>query len=183
MILDYNKSKSGVDKLDQQLKEYRSYRVTSRWPCVVFYDLLGFTTIAAWVLYYLKFPDCGLVKRKNRKEFLYQLGKQLCNPLILHRTESPGFKYCKSALKSAISSSAIRTQSDSLEKNPTNLQTYNRPEHSNCTERYPGQSISPELSHIDNLMPTSSLHSAISPEIQIEIIATHKFLRFRFSET
>ena len=51
VIVDYNKSKSGVNKLDQQIKEYRSYRATARWPCVIFYSLIVFATQAACVFY------------------------------------------------------------------------------------------------------------------------------------
>ncbi|KAI6648157.1 PiggyBac transposable element-derived protein 4 [Oopsacas minuta] len=111
IILDYNKSKSGVDKLDQLIKEYRSYRATARWPCVVFYDLIGFSTHAAWVLYCLKFPESKMVKTKNRKEFLYILGQQLVNPLIVIRKNSSKFKYYHSVIKTAITqvSSSIPT--------------------------------------------------------------------------
>ncbi|KAI6646348.1 PiggyBac transposable element-derived protein 4 [Oopsacas minuta] len=36
-ITDYNKNKCGVDKLDQNIKEFRPYRAIRRWPCVVFF--------------------------------------------------------------------------------------------------------------------------------------------------
>ena len=39
VILDYNKHKGGVDKLDQMLKEFRIYRANRRWPVVLFFDL------------------------------------------------------------------------------------------------------------------------------------------------
>ena len=105
IIIDYNKGKCGVDKLDQALKEYRCYRSTRRWPCVVFFDLIGFACLAAWTLYSIKFPQCPLVKRKNRKEFLYILSKQLCNTLILKRKMSPNFKYCSNLIKKAATTS------------------------------------------------------------------------------
>ena len=74
MIHDYNLHKSGVDKLDQMIKEYRPYRSTRRWPCVVFFDILAFVSQASRVLYCVKSPNSFLAKRKYRKEFLYQLG-------------------------------------------------------------------------------------------------------------
>ena len=54
IILTYNKHKIGVDKLDQMNKEYRPYRSTRRWPCVLFFDLISLATHASWVLFCLK---------------------------------------------------------------------------------------------------------------------------------
>ena len=93
VILDYNQNKCGVDKLDQLLKEFRPYRTTRRWPCVIFFDLLAFASHASWVLYCLQNPDSNLTKHKNRKEFLYKLGHQLVLPLIKLRKESPEYRY------------------------------------------------------------------------------------------
>ena len=66
-----------------------------------FYDLLGFCSQATWVLYFFKFPDCKLVKRKNR-EVLYTLVKQLVQPQISMRKQSTNFKFCKSIVKNAV---------------------------------------------------------------------------------
>ena len=49
-----------------------------------------------------KIPDCKLVKRKDRKDFLYTLGIQLLQPLISMRKQSTNFKYCKSIVKNAV---------------------------------------------------------------------------------
>ena len=37
IILDYNRYKAGVDKLDQMNKEFRPYRATRRWTLVLFF--------------------------------------------------------------------------------------------------------------------------------------------------
>ena len=71
IIIDYNKTKCGVDKLDQELDQYRSYRATARWVLVLFYDLIGFVGVDSWVLYSLKYLDCKIVKQKNRRLPLY----------------------------------------------------------------------------------------------------------------
>ena len=112
IILDYNRGKGGVDKLDQEIKEYRFYRTTNRWPCLIFYDLIGFVCIACWVLYCIKFPDSPIVRQNKRKEFLYILSKQLCKPIILERQISPGFKLCSKMIKRA--SAIILEQCTSL---------------------------------------------------------------------
>ena len=93
VIQDYNKQKSGVDSVDQQITAFRPCRSTRRWPCVIFSDLIAFAIHAAWVIYQLKYPNSPLVKQKNRKEFLYQLGHQLVTPLIKRRKSSPDYRY------------------------------------------------------------------------------------------
>ena len=102
MILDYNRNKSGVDKLDQMMKEYRPYRTTRRWPCVIFYDLIAFATQAAYVLFCIKFPSDVIAKFKSRKKFLYLLGVCLVTPLIKLRKDSPNFRYLSSDVKKTI---------------------------------------------------------------------------------
>ena len=109
IILDYNSSKSGVDKLDQLIKEYRSYRATRRWPCVIFYDLIGFASQAVWVIYCKKFPTDKLVLRKARKQFLYTLGKQLVNPQIVKRKNSKSFPFFNKLIKAAINEATTDT--------------------------------------------------------------------------
>ena len=93
IIEDYNANKSGVDSLDQQINAFRPYRSTRRWPCVIFSDLLAFAIHASWVIFRLKYSDSPLVEKKDRKDFLYQLGHQLVTPLIKKRRESPDYKY------------------------------------------------------------------------------------------
>ena len=102
IILDYNRNKSGVDKLDQMMKEYRPYRTTRRWPCVIFYDLIALATQAAYVLFCIKFPSDVIAKFKSRKKFLYLLGVCLVTPLIKLRKDSPNFRYLSSDVKKTI---------------------------------------------------------------------------------
>ena len=102
IILNYNATKSGVDKLDQMHKEYKPYRTTRRWPCVLFYSLLAFATQASWVLFCIKYPDNVLVKTKNRKKFIYKLSLQLILPLIKKRKESSNFRFLSTDVKDTI---------------------------------------------------------------------------------
>ena len=69
------------------LKGHRPYRATRRWPCVLF-DLIALTSQASYVLYYTKFPGSSIARKKNRREFLYQLGIELVIPEILRRRNS-----------------------------------------------------------------------------------------------
>ena len=102
IILDYNHNKCGVDKFGQMVKEYRIYRASRRWPLVLFFDLLGFSCFSSWVIFCLKFPDHNFVKSKNRREFLYILGKELIYLLVVQRRKSSNFNKYTFSLKKCI---------------------------------------------------------------------------------
>ena len=117
IILDYNILKGGVDKMDQMIKEYRIYKAISRWPCVIFYDLVGTALLAAWVLYKIKFPDAECVKKKNRQTFIYELAKTLIAPSISIRQASNSFKYTHKSVKDNVKNcSDLSRESDKNEK-------------------------------------------------------------------
>ena len=102
MILDYNAHKSGVDKNNQMVKEFKPCRSIHRWPTVVFFDLLGEVALASWILYCLKHPKDEFVLKKERRQFLHLLGSSLVLPSIVSRESSDSFKYCNKELKSLI---------------------------------------------------------------------------------
>ena len=161
IILDYNSHKAGVDKLDQMLKEFRMYRANRRWPAVLFFDFVGFVCHASWVIFCLKFPNDTIVKSSNRREFLYNLGKELVAPLIEERKLSPQYKYFSESLKNIIHHSNIFPPStDSVTPlNPTSSVELN-------TSVIPTGSIEPNTS----LIPTSSieLNTSVIPTGSIE---------------
>ena len=47
----YNKTKVGVDTIDQMSKMYSVKAATKRWPVGVFYNILNLAAINAWILY------------------------------------------------------------------------------------------------------------------------------------
>lgn len=91
MVVDYNKTKTGVDTLDQMLRTYSTKAATRRWPICVFYDLLNKAAINAHVLY------CEAVGPVSRKRFLHELSKQLCQPLRSKRKRKADV--CRDAVK------------------------------------------------------------------------------------
>ena len=160
MILDYNINRSGVDKLDQMVKEYRPYRATRRWPCVLFFDLIAFATQAAWVLYCLKFPDCHICKTKNKKRFLYRLGIELVTPLILLRKASPGFRYFTNDVKEMIHSITNQVNKD----NPVGI--------SHITDSTSNTFVTPQVVQSEVMSETSDIGVCIAAEIPVESTET-----------
>ncbi|XP_049798396.1 uncharacterized protein LOC126232131, partial [Schistocerca nitens] len=69
IIHDYNKTKGGVDALDEKTHNYTTSRRTRRWPMAVFYTMLDIAGVNAFVLYHGK-EDTDDV---TRREFLIEL--------------------------------------------------------------------------------------------------------------
>ena len=56
----YNKTKEGVDALDQKVRYYTTYRKTHRWPLVVFYNIFDISFYNAYVLFDIRY-SCKLL--------------------------------------------------------------------------------------------------------------------------
>lgn len=77
----YNKTKHGVDVVDQMTRLYTTKAGTRRWPMQVFYNILDIAGINAWVLYKL----CT-GKKISRRNFLKGLCEELRQSYISSRT-------------------------------------------------------------------------------------------------
>ncbi|XP_027864911.1 uncharacterized protein LOC114139283 [Xiphophorus couchianus] len=73
-VTDYNKTKCGVDVMDQMVREYSVRAGTRRWPVAVFYNLIDMAALNAHVLY----QACTGVKERQ-VDFLVELAKELGN--------------------------------------------------------------------------------------------------------
>lgn len=72
----YNKTKSGVDALDQKCAAYSTSRRTRRWPMAIFHCILNIAGVNSRVLF--QFSPNG--HEISRFSFLKQLGMALCKP-------------------------------------------------------------------------------------------------------
>ncbi|XP_011484738.2 piggyBac transposable element-derived protein 4 [Oryzias latipes] len=89
MILDYNKTKGGVDNLDKLLATYSCRRMTKRWPLAMFHNMIDMSAYNAYVIWREMHPDWMPWNRNRRRIFLEQLGKDLVRPLVLRRKRVP----------------------------------------------------------------------------------------------
>ncbi|XP_028674442.1 piggyBac transposable element-derived protein 4-like [Erpetoichthys calabaricus] len=71
-LMDYNRTKVGVDVLDQMAKLYTVKGGSHRWPVAVFYNLLDLAAINAHILY----EQC-MGKREGRRQFIMDLAWEL----------------------------------------------------------------------------------------------------------
>ena len=71
-ITFYNKTKYGVDVVDQMARKYSMKAGSFRWPIQVFFNILDLVAINAWILYkeYTR-------SKISRKEFIFCLAEEL----------------------------------------------------------------------------------------------------------
>ncbi|XP_039278490.1 piggyBac transposable element-derived protein 4-like [Nilaparvata lugens] len=84
IIAEYNRTKGGVDTVDQMCSNYSTQRRSRRWPMAIFFALLNISAgVNAFVLYkaYKNTPDM------NRLEFMKVLAKSLVSPLLQKRLD------------------------------------------------------------------------------------------------
>ena len=101
MIMDYNKTKAGVDRVDQLCHSYSVQKRTKRWPLAYFYNCLNVAGINAQVVYMAKFPDWEAGKSHRRRLFLQNLGMLLLQPWLERRAQIP---YLNEPIKRALES-------------------------------------------------------------------------------
>ncbi|XP_008423828.1 piggyBac transposable element-derived protein 4-like [Poecilia reticulata] len=85
MILDYNSTKGGVDNLDKVTAAYSCQRKSTRWPLVVFYNIVDVSAYNAYVLWIEINQHWNASKLYRRRIFLEELGKALVTPKIQNR--------------------------------------------------------------------------------------------------
>ena len=84
-VVAYNHTKHGVDVCDQMVRLYTSKAQSRRWPMHVFYNILDFAGINAWILYK------EVTKESiQRSAFLLSLGEQLCERFSRRKDTFPG---------------------------------------------------------------------------------------------
>lgn len=68
----YNKTKFGVDVVDQMARQYSTKSASRRWPLQVFFNILDMAAINAWILY-----KEATGKKICRQDFIFKLAEEL----------------------------------------------------------------------------------------------------------
>ena len=84
-VLDYNKTKGGVDNLDKVTASYSCRRMTARWPLVIFFNIIDVSAYNAFVIWSEINKDWNSGTLSRRRIFLEQLGYALVKPQIERR--------------------------------------------------------------------------------------------------
>lgn len=83
IILDYNRTKGGVDTVDQKCSTYTTKRKTSRWPLSLFFRMLDIAGINSEIIF--NFNNPGDVCR--RRKYLTKLAFQLIESQLKERVQ------------------------------------------------------------------------------------------------
>lgn len=84
IIAEYNRTKGGVDTVDQMCSNYSAQRRSRRWPMAIFFALINISAgVNSFILYkaYRETPDT------NRLDFMKVLAKGLVSPLLQRRLD------------------------------------------------------------------------------------------------
>lgn len=99
IVMYYNKTKAGVDTMDQMARTYTCKRQTRRWPLTLFFNLLDVAAINAYILFLELNPTYNTWRNDLRRLFLKDLAKELLMPHMLKRSETTQHRHVKEAMK------------------------------------------------------------------------------------
>ena len=85
IICFYNETKGGVDNFDHLVSLTSCKRKTSRWPLVLFYNMIDTAGIAAFIIWLCNFPQWEAKVHNRRRLFLMQLGQSLVKEHVQRR--------------------------------------------------------------------------------------------------
>ena len=88
IIKFYNKTKIGVDLVDQMVGTYTCRRQTRRWPLKLFFNLLDIAALNAYTVFKQVYPDQQGTER-SRRRFITDLAESLILPHMKTRQKIP----------------------------------------------------------------------------------------------
>ena len=88
VIQFYNKTKGGVDTMDQMVSTYTCKRRTRRWPMVLWYNMLDIATLNAYTSFTSQHPGYMSGISNARRLFIKELGQELVIPHMKRHLES-----------------------------------------------------------------------------------------------
>ncbi len=89
IILYYNNTKGGVDRMDQMVRTYSCKRKTKRWPMTFFFNIIDVGCLAAFVVWITKNTQWNEKKTHRRRIFLLELGYHLVQSHLDRRRHQP----------------------------------------------------------------------------------------------
>ena len=108
MVLAYNKTKGGVDAMDQMAHAFTTKRKTKRWPMVIFFNMRRV---------HVEVPLSPMSHEDNRQKFNLNIGRSLALPQIMRRAAVPTLQepVCQNITNVLYSSSQHLSQHKSIQ--------------------------------------------------------------------
>ncbi|GAV06247.1 hypothetical protein RvY_16268-1 [Ramazzottius varieornatus] len=108
IVMEYNRTKAGVDTLDQLTGNYSCRRKTSRWPMALFYDILDISALDAYIIWCEINPGWNSTLPTKRRMFLQDVSKKMMQRQLLRRSTTPSISF---SMKKFVSTVVPRVQS------------------------------------------------------------------------
>ena len=89
IIKFYNKTKIGVDLVDQMVQTYTCRRQTHRWPLNLFCNLLDIAALNAYTVFGQVYPDSQSTQGSRQRRFITDLANSLIYPHMKTRQKIP----------------------------------------------------------------------------------------------
>lgn len=135
IVLAYNKTKGGVDALDQMAHAFTVKRKTKRWPLVIFFNMVDLSTIAARVIWQAKLPEDKLSHEDNRQLFIIAAAREFVIQQIQRRTAVPTLNLpIKQNMDSVLKTLLPTASMPAATSTPTNKRKRSKPEAASQSE-------------------------------------------------
>ena len=85
----YNKTKGGVDMMDEMVADYYCGRQINRWPAVLFFNDTNISCLNGFIIYSKIHPEYKTGCTDKRRRYLLDLGEALCKPNMRVRVILP----------------------------------------------------------------------------------------------
>ncbi|KAF4530424.1 hypothetical protein B566_EDAN018556 [Ephemera danica] len=98
-IIDfYNKTKGGVDSMDQKVNTYTTRRKSRRWTMAYFYNLVDIMGLAAYIIWIETYPHWQRKNKSRRLQFLLEVAESLTQRSIDRRHQTCRSQITKRAI-------------------------------------------------------------------------------------
>lgn len=110
IISYYNKTKGGVDLMDQMVSTYTCKRQSKRWPMTFFFNMIDVAALNAYIVFTQEHPNYNTGTTHKRRLFLKDLAKELVMPHMQRRSTNPNLRQSvRECMKSFIDISVPQT--------------------------------------------------------------------------
>lgn len=92
IISHYNKTKGGVDIMDQMVSTYTCKRQSKRWPMTFFFNIIDVAALNAYIVFTKEHPNYNIGVTHKRRIFLKDLAKELVIPHMQRRSTNPNLR-------------------------------------------------------------------------------------------
>lgn len=161
----YNKTKCGVDIMDEMVGTYRCKRKVNRWPVAVFCNMLDISALNAYIIYIELNPNWNYTKKNLRRRlFLIEIGNSLVRSYIESRERTPRSDHAVAVVREIQG-----VPDENLPPEPQPSTSRNRLQHHPSTNKRARCHLCPKLRN-------ANVHSARCDKCRKAVCPNHRYI-------